>query len=446
MSRDNSELNVISKFRRVFKVEDVSIDLLKPHPNRARVHSRAQIRKIQLGIRAYGIMKPILVGPGMVIISGHAVVEAAKREGYKELPVICVDDLTPDLLRAYMHADNRLAEDGEWNNDLLKIEFEHFIKIPDFDLEVVGFELPEIDIALQQQPSRGGDPIDLVPPVAATAISKPGDLWILGRHRILCGDARDSSALALLCNGKQAAVVFCDPPYNVPVEGHVCGNGKIHHQEFVVACGELSTEEFTSFLITCLNNLARSSIAGAVHYVCMDWRHVAELLAAGRQVYDALLNLCVWAKDRGGMGSYYRSAHELVAVFKAGKGTPRNNVQLGRFGRNRTNVWQYPSASTTSRKPGEENVLVMHPTVKPVALVADALLDSSLRGEIVLDSFLGSGSTLLAAERVGRICYGMEYEGRYIDLAIRRWQRFTGEQARHALTGETFNSKEVSCE
>jgi len=444
MSRDNSESNVISNFRRVFKVEDVSIDLLKPHPNRARVHSRAQIRKIQLGIRAYGIMKPILVGPGMVIISGHAVVEAAKREGYKELPVICVADLTPDLLRAYMHADNRLAEDGEWNNDVLKIEFEHFIKIPDFDLEVVGFELPEIDIALQQ-PSTDGDPVDLVPPVTATAISKPGDLWILGRHHILCGDARDPSALALLCDGKQAAVVFCDPPYNVPIQGHVCGNGKSRHQEFAMAAGEMSVEEFTSFLITCLNNLARSSLASSVHFICMDWRHLGELLAAGREVYDAMLNLCIWEKDKPGLGSFYRSQHELIAVFKAGKGTPRNNVQLGRFGRNRSNVWHYPSASTTSRKPGEENVLSFHPTVKPVALIADALLDSSVRGEIVLDSFVGSGSTLLAAERVGRICYGMEYEGRYVDLAIRRWQRLTGEQARHAVTGETFDTNEVSC-
>ena len=442
MSRNGKESEGLGKFRRVFKVEEAPIGLLRPHPNCARVHSRAQIRKIQLSIRTYGIMRPILVGPGTAIIAGHAVVEAAKREGYTELPVIHVEDLTPDLLRAYLHADNRLAEDGEWNNDLLKIEFEHFIEIPDFDLEVLGFEPAEIDITLQLSSSQV-DPVDQIPPVADIPISKPGDLWILGPHRILQGDARDASAFATLCNGQQATVVFIDPPYNVAIEGNVCGHGRIHHPEFAMASGEMSSEEFVSFLITSFHNLARSSVASSVHFICMDWRHLGELLAAGREVYDAMLNLCVWAKDKPGMGSYYRSQHELVAVFKAGKGTPRNNVQLGRFGRSRSNVWCYPSANTASRRPGEENVLALHPTMKPVALIADALLDSSARGEIVLDCFLGSGSTLLAAERVGRICYGMEYEGRYVNLAIRRWQQLTGEQARHAVTGELFDSMEV---
>jgi DNA modification methylase len=237
----------------------------------------------------------------------------------------------------------------------------------------------------------------------------------------------------------RAGIVFCDPPYNVKIDGHVTGNGSIRHREFAMASGEMNEAEFVAFLTTCLRLLARHSLSGSVHFICMDWRHMKELLAAGGQVYDSLLNLCVWAKNCGGMGSLYRSRHELVFVFRHGKESHRNNVQLGKFGRNRTNVWEYPGVNTFSKTGEEGNLLSLHPTVKPVALVADALLDCSARGEIVLDGFLGSGSTLMAAERVGRICYGIEIEPLYVDVAIRRWQRYTGEQAIHVSTGKTFD-------
>lgn len=206
-----------------------------------------------------------------------------------------------------------------------------------------------------------------------------------------------------------------------------------------MASGEMDEAEFTMFLKDSLSQLAAWSINGSVHFLCMDWRHMPELMAAGRSVYDSLLNVCVWAKDNGGMGSFYRSQHEMIFVFKNGKGPYRNNVQLGKFGRNRTNVWRYPGANTLTRSGDEGNLLTMHPTVKPVALVADALLDCSARGDVVLDSFLGSGSTLLAAERVGRICCGMEIEPKYVDVAIRRWQNLTGERAIHAATGTAFD-------
>ena len=239
--------------------------------------------------------------------------------------------------------------------------------------------------------------------------------------------------------GQRADVVFVDPPYNVVIDGHAGGHGSIHHREFAMASGEMDNEEFIAFLTSSLRLLAKFSAKGSVHFVCMDWRHAEELLTAGKQTYNSLLNICIWVKNNGGMGSFYRSRHELVFVYRNGKAPHRNNVQLGQYGRNRTNVWEYPGIHTLSRQGDEGNLLALHPTVKPVALVADALLDCSARGQIVLDSFLGSGSTLIAAERVGRICYGIEIDPLYVDTAVRRWQRHTGENAVHMCSGKTFH-------
>lgn len=235
---------------------------------------------------------------------------------------------------------------------------------------------------------------------------------------------------------RRAHLIFVDPPYNIKIDQNVCGKGSIRHREFAMASGEMSEEEFIAFLSNALRLLSRYSVSGSVHFICMDWKHMGELLAAGKRIYSALLNVCIWIKDNGGMGSFYRSQHELVFVFRQGKDPHRNNIQLGRFGRNRTNVWKYPGINTLSKQGEEGNLLALHPTVKPVALVADAILDCSARGEIVLDSFLGSGTTLMAAERVGRVCYGMEIDPLYIDVAIHRWQRLTGNRAIHAVTGK----------
>jgi DNA modification methylase len=242
---------------------------------------------------------------------------------------------------------------------------------------------------------------------------------------------------------RRADVVFIDPPYNVAIDGHVCGNGSVRHREFEMASGEMSDFEFVSFLAASLRLLVRYSTSGSVHFVCMDWRHMGELLAAGKQVYDSLLNLCIWVKNNGGMGSFYRSRHELVFVWRNGHSQHRNNVQLGRYGRNRSNVWEYPGVNTFSKQSDEGNLLALHPTVKPIALVADALLDCSARGDAVLDAFLGSGSTLIAAERTGRVCHGIELDPIYVDTAVRRWQRYTGDQAIHAGTGKRFD--EIAC-
>lgn len=243
----------------------------------------------------------------------------------------------------------------------------------------------------------------------------------------------------VLMERARAQVVFTDPPYNVPIDGHASGNGSIHHREFAMAAGEMTSGQFTHFLTTVLHLLARQSAAGSIHFICMDWRHQLELLTAGSQVYAELKNLCVWVKGNAGMGSFYRSQHELIFVFKHGKAPHRNNVQLGQYGRNRTNVWNYPGVTNFGRQSEEGNLLTLHPTVKPVAMVADAILDCSSRGDVVLDSFVGSGSTLIAAERVGRICHGIELDPIYVDTAIRRWQRYTGDHAIHAATGKRFD-------
>ena len=327
----------------------------------------------------------------------------------------------------------------------MAIELQHLLTVNlDFDVTCTGFEVPEIDLILQEAAVKPSAEDIFEPAGSESPVSRPGDLWILGKHRVLCGDSLDEASYAKLMNGRKADAIFVDPPFNVPIHGHVGGNGSIQHREFQMASGEMSEEEFIQFLTSSLGLLARYSKTGSVHYICMDWRHIGELLNAGKRTYDALLNLCIWAKDRGGMGSLYRSQHELVFVFRNGKSSHRNNVQLGRFGRNRTNIWNYPSINTPSRQGEEGNLLALHPTVKPVALVADALLDCTAPGNLVLDSFLGSGSTLIAAHRIGRVCHGIEIDPLYIDTAIRRWQRYTGSHAIHAETGKRFEQSEVA--
>jgi DNA modification methylase len=356
------------------------------------------------------------------------------------VPAIRLEDLTPDQVRAYVIADNRLAEKAGWDQAILAIELQHLMTIEsDFDVTITGFEIPEIDLLLAPE-NKKPDPDDTfeVPDTPQT-ITQPGAMWHLGKHRILCGSALEQKSYSALMGNRRADVVFTDPPWNVPIDGHVSGNGSVRHREFPMASGEMSEFEFISFLSASLRLLARYSTSGSVHFLCMDWRHMGELLAASKPVYDSLLNLCVWVKNSGGMGSFYRSQHELVFVFRNGKGKHRNNVQLGQYGRNRTNVWEYPGINALSKQSDEGNLLALHPTVKPVAMVADALLDCSARGEVVLDAFLGSGSTLIAAERTGRVCHGIELDPIYVDTAVKRWQRYTGDQAIHAGTGKRFD-------
>jgi DNA modification methylase len=421
-----------------------SISQLKPDPANPRRHSKKQIGQIAASIEAFGFNVPILIDREGKVIAGHGRLAACRALGWSEVPTLCLDHLTPAQARAFMIADNRLTEISTWDDRLLAEQLKELsLSGLDFDLEITGFEVAEIDLriaSLEESPDPAEDPADLVPDLAEAApVSRLNDLWQLDRHRLLCGNALDPEAFAALMGEQRAAAVFTDPPYNVPIEGHASGLGAIHHRPFPMASGEMDPAQFTGFLTKACRNLAAFSREASLHYVCMDWRHLGEMMAAGREAYGELKNLCVWVKDNGGMGSLYRSQHELIFLFKQGRAPHRNNVQLGRFGRNRSNVWHYPGVNSFARNGAEGNLLALHPTVKPVAMVADAILDSTARGDIVLDGFLGSGTTLIAAERTGRRCYGLELDPAYADTIIRRWQGLTGGAAYHAASGRSFD-------
>jgi DNA modification methylase len=424
---------------RNLRMEMISPEALKPYARNARRHSDKQIEQIAASIREFGFNNPVLVDAGGTIIAGHGRVEAGKRLGLAAVPVIRVDHLSDAQKRAYIIADNRLAELAGWDRELLAIELGELSTLDlDFDVEVTGFETGEIDVLIDGSKAQAkADPDDAVPAMPnEPAISRPGDLWLLGRHRLLCGNSLERRSYELLMPDEKARLVFTDPPYNVPIDGHVGGLGSVHHAEFAMASGEMSETEFTRFLQESLERMASVCDDGALLYCCMDWRHTFELQSAARANRLHQINLCVWVKDNGGMGSFYRSRHELVFVFRHGTAPHRNNVELGRHGRYRTNCWEYAGANTFRNGRLEE--LRDHPTPKPVALIADAIKDCSRRNEIVLDPFGGSGSTIIAAERTGRVARAIELEPRYVDVSIRRWQKLTRQDAVHAESGRTF--------
>jgi DNA modification methylase len=420
---------------------------LKPDPRNARVHSKKQVQQIAQSILSFGFNVPILVDAASNVVAGHGRLLAAKKLGWTEVPTIRLDHLTETQRRAFMIADNRLTEIGAWDDRLLAEQLKELSVVDlTFDIEATGFDAPQIDLMIASLTVNVEAATDEkpLPCVSGPPVSRAGDLWALGRHKVLCGDATDAASFANLIGSEEVAVVFTDPPYNVPIDGHVSGLGGLRHREFSMAVGELSPSEFTGFLEKALGFCARHSRSGALVYACMDWRHIEELQAAARASGLEMVNLCVWAKPNAGMGSFYRSQHELVFVFKNGPGSHVNNVQLGRHGRNRTNVWSYANGPGFGRAGEEGRLAALHPTVKPVPMIADALLDSSQRGDIALDPFLGSGATLMAAERTGRRCFGLELDPLYVDVIVRRWQAYTGDVARHLTTGATFDETETA--
>jgi DNA modification methylase len=432
-----------SVVHRCLAIKYCSVAKLKPDPKNPRVHSEKQVQQIARSIEAFGFNVPLLVDAEMQVVAGHGRLQACQLLGITEVPTISLEHLTEAQARAFMIADNRLTENADWDDRLLAEQLKELSELDlDFSLEATGFEMGEIDVLVENlAPATEGeeDPGDAVPkPAAGIQVSKVGDFWQLGRHRVYCGNALNEPTYAALMGNARAAMVFTDPPYNVRIDGHATGLGTIRHKDFTMASGEMSPAEFTDFLSRVCALLASHSVDGSIHFVCMDWRHLGELLIAGKHAYSELKNICVWTKDNAGMGSLYRSQHELVFVFKHGKESHRNNVQLGQYGRYRSNVWHYPGVNSFSRSTGEGNLLALHPTVKPVALVADAIMDCSERGGLVLDAFLGSGTTVIAAERTGRVCYGIEIDPVYVDTTVRRWQAFTGQSAVHVLSGRTF--------
>ena len=412
---------------------------LKPYARNARTHSPKQIAEIAASIKAFGFNNPVLIDKDGGIVAGHGRVEAAKQLGLATVPTIRLEHLSDAEKRAYILADNKLAEKAGWDREILAIELQHLMSIEvDFDITATGFELPEIDVLideLEAKPTKG-DPADQVPAVEGPAVTRLGDIWQVGPHRLICGDALAPETYARLLEGETAQMVFTDPPYNVRIDGHVSGLGAVQHREFAMASGEMSETEFTGFLATVFSNLVDASADGAIHFICMDWRHLGEVHAASRGRYSELKNLCIWAKTNGGMGSLYRSQHELVFVFKAGTAPHINNVELGRHGRYRTNLWSYAGANAFSATRDDD--LAMHPTVKPVALVADAILDCSHRKGIVLDAFAGSGTTLVAAHKTGRRGFGVELDALYYNVILKRLAKVTKLEPVLAATEQTF--------
>jgi len=403
---------------------------LRPYARNARTHSKKQVKQIAASIERFGFTNPVLVSDDGEIIAGHGRVEAAKLLGLRKVPTLALSHLSEAERRAYVLADNKLALNAGWDKEMLAIELQGLIDL-EFDVELTGFSLAEVDLVLDEagdsDPDGSDAPEDHVPEISGTPVSLMGDVWLLGRHRLLCGDARRSDDLALLMQNERADMVFTDPPYNVKIDGNVCGLGSVKHREFAMATGEMSEDQFVRFLTETLGNMGSVMRDGAIAFVCMDWRHMGEMLAAGQSAFTELKNLVVWNKTNGGMGAFYRSKHELIFVFKQGSAEHTNSFGLGETGRYRTNVWDYPGISSIGANRGDE--LAMHPTVKPVALIADAIRDCSRRGEIVLDAFGRSGSTMIAAEKTGRSARLIEYDPIYCDTIVRRWEQLTGKRA-----------------
>lgn len=428
-------LSITSKTNRPIFPLNVAFGDLVPASKELRKHSRRQIAQLCASIAEFGFTNPILVDERLQIIAGHARYVAARDLGMAEVPCLQVGHLEAKQKRALAIADNRIAELAIWDEELLRQELEALLEV-DFDVEALGFTTAEIDVLLDGAgASTIADPDDDVPDLGPV-VTRTGDLWCLSQHRVYCGSSVESASYERLLAGEKAQLIVADPPYNVPVAGHVSGLGRNHHAEFAMASGEMSRAQFIDFLTVNFTLLAQHSIDGSIHYQFMDWRHMDEMLAAGAAAYTDLKNLCVWSKTNAGMGSLYRSKHELVFVWKSGSAPHINNVELGKNGRYRTNVWEYAGANTFKR--GRDEELAMHPTVKPVALIADAIRDCSKVGGLVLDPFGGSGTTLVAAERTKRRAALIEIEPRYVDTTIERWQKVTGQSAVLHATGQTF--------
>jgi DNA modification methylase len=402
---------------------------LHPWKRNARTHSKKQVRQIAASIERFGFTNPVLIDGDNAILAGHGRVEAAKLLRIQQVPCLRIERMTSAEKRAYVIADNKLGLNAGWDEHILGEELKDLLALDlDFDIGLTGFSIAEIDTVTEGlDPQEPSAPEDDVVPAEAPARCRLGDVWQLGPHRLICGNSLEAAMVATLMDGERAQMVFTDPPYNVPVQGHVGGLGAIKHREFAMAAGEMTKPEFTAFLRTAFERLVEASEDGSIHFICMDWGHMGEMLAAGESVYAQLKNLIVWAKDNGGMGSFYRSRHELIFVFKNGSAPHINSFELGQYGRYRTNVWSYRGANTF--RSGRMEELAMHPTVKPVQMIADAIKDVSQRGGIVLDLFGGSGSTLIAAHKTGRRAYLCELEPLYCDRIIQRWEVYAKDDA-----------------
>lgn len=406
------------------ELQEVALSDLKAAARSLRKLDPVHVREVMRAIEALGFLHPVLIGRDNLVLDGLVRLEAARLLGLAEIPCLRVDHLSEGEQRLVRLAVNRLGEKGEWDLPALRLELEELI-VADAPIEITGFTGDEIDHILLVEDNSGLEQGPLAPEPGAEAKAKLGDLFHLGPHRVICGDARDPAVLARLMAGTAPArLILTDEPYNVPVAGHVTRG---QHREFAMASGEMSDDEFLAFntdwMAPALDHLMEGGVIGTF----MDWRGLHTVEEAARKLGLDPLALIVWAKTNAGMGSLYRSQHELLPFYKKGKAPHVNNVALGKRGRSRSNLWTYPGASSLGSD--ARKGLVLHPTVKSTALLADALLDLTNRGDIVLDPFLGSGSMLLAAEKTGRICHGIEIDPLYVDVIIARFERATGIKA-----------------
>ena len=417
------DTNLLSKLNLTYTL----VSELKENQQNPRIHSKKQIKKLESSIETFGLNVPLVVDKDNIVISGNAVLRAAKNLGLKEVPTVKVEHLSGTKRKAFILAVNKIAEEAGWDNSILKLDFEILIE-DKFDLSMTGFEVGEIDVLMldpEMVVEQKEEEDSFLDGLEIPERVQSGDLWQLGRHKLMCGDSLKDTTLKILTDNKKANMVFCDPPYNLKVNGNICKSVK--HKEFAMASGEMTEAEFTEFLCYSLTNLVNYTTDGSIHFICMDWKHVKEMIFATSSLYTELKNICVWDKGSGGMGSLYRSQHELIFVFKNGKSPHVNNIELGKHGRNRTNVWKYPGVRASN--PDSLEDLKLHPTVKNLTMVSDAILDCSKPNDIILDTFAGSGTTLLAAEKIKRIAYCVEYEPHYCDIILHRWEKLTGKSA-----------------
>ena len=420
----------------------VQVSSLRSHPASPRKFKTIDERAAARIVEVRDVIPPLVIDADGTVLVGEVIYRAARRLGLEELPVMRVEHLSDVEALELSVAYQRLNEIGEWDRGqlgALNLRFE--IEIPGYEPEQIGFEVGAMDVMIGELPQEDPEEEDDEGLSASYPVSEVGDIWQLGKHRLVCGDSTDPATFAKLMAGvSPAALVFSDPPFGCKIDGFVASSGR--HREFVMGSGEMAPDELFEFFRAFIEAFLPHIKSGAVVEIVIDWRSLHLMLRAAEPLLGPLINLAVWVKDRPGQGSFLRSQHELVLIFKAGKGRFRNNVMLGKHGRSRSNVWSYPSAKTASTGSDEGDMLKNHPTPKCVRMVADAILDCTKRGEIVIDAFLGSGTTLIAADKVGRVCHAVELDPLYVDLAIRRWQAWSGEQAVHSSTGRSFDEIE----
>lgn len=419
------------------KLEYLELESLSLNPKNAKKHSKEQISEIAKNITKNGFNAPIGVRQNK-IIAGHGRYLAAKKLGLKSVPAVNLDHLSEEQARLYALADNKLAEKSEWDYEILIPELDELMSSVDSDMDLTGFNSIELDNILYKPliEESKKEKEEKFPEINIQKRVKLGDIWQLGRHRLICGNALHRKTYEKLLGEKLADIVITDPPYNVKISGHV--TTQKHHKEFAEASGEKTDEEFTSFLRDTFNKLVEFSKDGSIHYIFMDWKHSKNMHDAGAE-YTELKNICLWAKELAGMGSLYRSQHELCFVFKNGTATHTNNIELGKHGRYRTNVWKYKGMHASNKQ--AKDLGKLHPTVKNTAMLMDMLLDCSNTRDTVLDCFGGSGSTLIAAERTGRNAAIIELSQEYCDVILARWEHETGKKAELLRDGEYNNAK-----